>query len=410
MLAPPPFATREAGEAGVEAWASTSGRVVLYQACLGHALSTPGGVGFGRFETDYPEWRPLDEQRMSAANYANITTRRPKTPHSEPLLLLLEFGWLGAGLILGGVVLLLRDPTRARWTAPALAALSVFLLVRSPLSDHGSLLPLAVLLIAARRTEGHALRNDDAASREEGNRAWAWPVALGTSVLAFVPAPSQIGGELAFAARLPLDQEAPVEVMERAVFWRPWDARALGILSIDRSREAEPSLERVREPLLQALRHDPTDLFALNQLFVLDTRRGADVEGLVWLARAEELAPEHPAVRTNRTILQRELAEVHRKLGLARLEQQAPNAHADLFLSQLWTAMAEARDGAPLKAASALRAAAVYAQGNRGLIERVARDPELDEARVYALIQRLVPVDEQAYLGPPVPEGPSTTD
>lgn len=392
VIAPPPFATQEEGEAGLQPWASVEGRSHLYRAGLGKAASTPLGLGYGRFEVDYPEWRPLAEQRLSASNYENVATRRPKTPHSEPLLILLEFGWLGAALIGFGLWRVLRDPSRARWTDAALVGLGVHALVRSPLSDHGVLLALTVLLLAARD-------QDSRSSTEQTGRPLAWALGLLVAVIGLLPAPSQIGGELAVARRLPLDEEKPVDIMESAVAWRPWDARALGILSVDRSREAEPVLERVRNPLLEALRHDPSDLFALNQLFILDTKRGQSDLGLIWLMRSEQIAPEHPAVRTNRTLLQREVAEFHRIAGTRMLAEQVPGAQQHLLLSQLWTAMAEVRDGEVREAQKALRAAAIYSQANRALLERIAREDDLNEAKVRATVERVAPADEHRYLG-----------
>lgn len=404
VISAPAFTTQEAGEAGLQPWASTKGRSVMYQAMLAKAARSPLGMGLGRFETDYPEWRPLEEQRMSASNYENISSRRPKTPHSEPLLFLLEFGWLGSILMAVGLFGLLRDPSRARWTNPALAALAVHVLVRSPLSDNGPLLAFAVLLLAARQSElsGAAVDGPERGRFLAGLRTKVspWAVAAGLTVVGALPAPSQIVGELTVASRLPLDQPQPAAVLERAVAWRPWDARALGILSVDRSREDEPTLEGVRGPLLQALRYDSTDLFALNQLFILDTKRGQGDLGLFWLMRAEQLSPEHPAVQINRTLLQREVAEFHRIAGTKMLAEQAPGAHNHLLLAQLWLAMKEIREANPLQAAKALRAASVYSPTDRGLLERVARDPELSESKVRAVVERLVPADELRYLGP----------
>jgi hypothetical protein len=404
VVSAPAFTTQEAGEAGFQPWASTQGRSVMYQAMLAKTASSPLGMGLGRFETDYPEWRPLEEQRMSASNYENISSRRPKTPHSEPLLFLLEFGWFGSLLMAAGLIALMRDPCRARWTNPALAALAVHLLVRSPLSDNGPVLAFSVLLLAARRSEPSAEASESKALggawlRGLRTRVSPWAVAASLAVVGALPAPSQIVGELAVAARLPLDQAQPASVLERAVAWRPWDARALGILSVDRSREEEPTLDGVRSPLLQALRYDSTDLFALNQLFILDTKRGEGDLGLFWLMRAEQLSPEHPAVRTNRTLLQHELAEFHRIAGTRMLAEQTPGAHQHLLLAQLWLAMREIRDANQSKAAKALRAASVYSQANRALLERVARDPELNESMVRAVVEKLAPADELRYLG-----------
>ena len=61
--------------------------------------------------------------------------------------------------------------------------------------------------------------------------------------------------------------------------------------------------------------------------------------------------------------------------------------------------MAEIRDGEASKAQTALRAAAVYSQTDRALLERIARDEELTESKVRATLERVAPVDEHRYLG-----------
>jgi hypothetical protein len=82
------------------------------------------------------------------------------------------------------------------------------------------------------------------------------------------------------------------------------------------------------------------------------------------------------------------------------LAEQIPGAHQHLLLAQLWLAMKEIREANPVKAAKALRAASVYAPSDRALLERVARDPELSESKVRAVVEKLAPADELRYLGP----------
>lgn len=399
VAAPPPFATRDVGEAGVGPWASTEGRAWMYGAGIAKAAHTPLGIGLGRFERDYPEWRPAEERRMSASDYENVATRRPKTPHSEPLLLLLELGWLGALLVAAGLLRLLRDPARARWTNPALLALGVFALVRAPLSDGGPALALAVLLLAARRRD--AIAEAMAETRPGGSRlpALAWPSCAALAVLAVLPAPAQLVGEWTVARRIPLDEEKPPALLETAVAWRPWDSRAWNLLAVDRSRQPDAEPEAIVAALEQSLRHDPTDLYALTARFKVEMERGRETEALALLGRAEQIAPQHPAVRGNRTAYMRVLADAHRLRGLELLEQQNAAARPHMERAQLWRAMAAIRDGDTRTAAKALRAAAVYAASQQGLIERVANDPELDEARVRALLLERVP-EQAAALGP----------
>jgi hypothetical protein len=402
-ISAPPFTVQDPGESGVKAWASVDGRILMYGACLDKTLGQAGGIGLGRFERDYPRWRPLAEQRMSSSNYQNITSRRPKTPHNEFLLALVEIGWLGALLLAVGAWRLLRDPTRARWTDPALLALLIHCLVRSPLSDNGPLLALAVILLASRKSELGA-RSAAAPPKQTAPSNWqnGWALATYASLnlLALLPAPAQAFGELGVAQRLPLTISQPPSVLEKAVDWRPWDSRAWGILASDLSQHGATANE-VRYALEQALRYDSSDLFALTALFKLEMEMGLEAEALVLLGIAESYSPENPAVRANRTLYLRARADMHRLKGLELLKNKQPRSAFDLKMSQLWRAMAEIRDGNIEEARTSLRAAAVYATEKRGLIERISRTPNLNEATLHALLSELLPGAETIIGRPP---------
>ncbi len=407
VVSAPPFAVQDAGESGLPAWASVQGRSYLYQACLSKSVDTPMGIGFGRFERDYPRWRSQEEQRMSASNYENITSRRPKTPHNEPLLILVETGWLGFAAFAWGAWLLLRPKRRngmsTRWTSPALAALGVHVLVRSPLSDNGPLLAFAAVLIAQ-----HALVRRKETATLPPPLAWrwipmqfqpqAWMFVCTVAILAAIPAPAQLFGELAVAKRIPLTETQPPEMLEAAVEWRPWDSRAWGLLSVDYSRVDQTPV-RVEHALRQALLYDPTDLWALNSFFKLEMTRGHIDNALQLLAIAEMYSPSHPAIRTNRTIYINQLFDLHRNLGLNKMKNQQVGAHEDLRLAQLLQAMAKIREGEEASARKALNAAAFYSTEGRGKIERVARMEELSEQLVHTLLLDVQP-DLAPHIGP----------
>jgi hypothetical protein len=396
----PPFAVRDPGESGLQAWSSLEGRALMYEACAIKSTQTPFGIGFGRFERDYPGWRPLEEQRLSSSNYENITSRRPKTPHNEPLLVLVEFGWLGFLFLTFAVVKLLRLPGRNSWTYPALLALAIHVLVRSPLSDNGPLLALAVLLLSSWNEESSGFSRNgtsriqrfDFLSRLPANiRSLGRRVLpISCAALALLPAPSQFFGELAVAKRLPLDEQKKPSVLEAAVKWRPWDSRAWGLLAADYSRSSD-QLEMVPTALVEALRFDPSDLFALNAYFKLEMNRGNEETALAFLAVAEFYSPDHPALRANRTLYLRSKSNFHRLNGIELLGAKAQGAAEELRLAQLLMAMAEIRDQNPEKAKKALRAAATYSAEHRALIERMSRDTELSEKKLYALLQAIQP-------------------
>lgn len=405
VISAPPFAVQDEGESGLPAWASVKGRSYLYQACLSKAADEPLGIGFGRFERDYPLWRSQEEQELSSSNYENITSRRPKTPHSEPLLFLVETGWMGMAAIVVGGFLLLRRPRRqqlleARWTAPALAALGVHALVRSPFSDNGPLLAFSAVLFAQHAIGSRPGKIVRAADQIDVPWTWrwipaqfqprAWMFVLVGAVVAVLPAPAQLFGELAVAKRIPLTEQQPPEVLEAAVDWRPWDSRAWGLLAVDYSRTDETPT-RVEHALSQALLYDPTDLWAINSYFKLEMTRGRVESALSLLDLAEAFAPNHPAIRANRTIYIRSRYDLHRNSGLNRMKANQPGAHAELRLAQLFKAMAEIRDGEVEEARKALKAAAFYSTEKKGLVERVARAEDLTERKVHTLLNEVQP-------------------
>jgi hypothetical protein len=398
-ISAPPFTVQDPGESGLKPWASVDGRSLMYGACLDKAWDQMGGIGLGRFERDYPRWRPLAEQRMSSSNYQNITSRRPKTPHNEFLLAVVELGSLGALLLAVGAWRILRNPNRARWTDPALLALLVHCLVRSPLSDNGALLALAVLLLASRKTD--LVLTDHVLASAQGAKRIALATYGGLSLLALLSAPAQAFGELGVAKRLPLNVDQPPSVMQSAVDWRPWDSRAWGILARDLSRN-RATVDQVRFALEQALRYDSSDLYALTALFKLEMEMGQEGQALVLLGIAESYSPEHPAVRANRTLYLRARSNIHRLKGLELLKNKQPGSAFELKMAQLWRAMAEIRDGNLVDARKALRAAAVYSTEKRGLIERISRSPELSEAKVHALLSELLPGAETIIGRAPV--------
>lgn len=419
MISAPPFAVQDEGESGLPAWASVEGRSYLYQACLSKASSDVAGIGWGRFERDYPRWRSQAEQELSSSNYENITSRRPKTPHSEPLLILVESGWLGLAAAGIGVALLLFSAgpggRRMRWTTPAIAALAVHAAVRSPFSDNGPLLALSAVLFAQHAAarfglSGQSEESAPSAALHSPSTPWVWRwippmfqprawIFLGlVSVVAVLPAPAQFFGELAVANRIPLTEEQPPEVLEKAVEWRAWDSRAWGLLAVDYSRVDE-NPRRVEHALSQALYYDPTDLWALNSFFKLEMTRARVESALQLLAIAEAYSPQHPAIRANRTTYLRSRADHHRLNGLGRMKQNQAGAHVELRLAQLFKAIADIRDGSVAECRKALKAAAFYSKDNKGLIERIARAEELTESKVHALLIQVQP-DMEIHIGP----------
>jgi len=378
-LTPPAWSTQESGETGEAPLSSIHGRALLYEAGLTHFLTHPLGIGLGRFERDYPTWRPAEEARLSHGDWKNTATRRPKTPHNEFLLSGLELGWLGFLLLLFGIWKLLQNPQRASWTNPALFAFALHALVRSPLSDNGVGLALFVFLLAQRKTESVL----EAPPRPR--RSSLFPLSL--AALALLPAPAQWFGEQIIAKRLPFEEPKSTDILQSAVRWRPWDARAQGLLAADFGREAADT-QTMRATLHQAILYDPTDLFALTALFKLEMVSGDEPAGLRWLAAAEALLPNHPVVRGNRTLWYEDQAERQRQVAVQALSQMQSNAHDFLHVSYLLNALVALRREDISLARKHLTTAARHAAPLRARLERLSRMKNLEESQVMAFLQQ----------------------
>lgn len=376
-------------------------RAHIYAACLERIGGAPLGIGLGRFETDYPWWRPAAELRLSSAGFRDPAVPRPLTPHSEPLLAFLELGWAGAALVALALWRLLKRRDRARWTDPALLVLGLHALVRSPLTENPAALALGALLAG---WSARTLAPSSIPSRRPGAAA----IALLAAVAA-VPGALQVGGETAVAARveaLAAGAEADPAPLRLALRWRPWDAVAADWLAADLGRQGAPPAE-VRSALERALAHDPADLKALTARLRLESASpDADPAAVSWaLEMAERLYPEHPVVRENRTVwLEAEAARL-RAEAVARLEQGRPRAEVQALLEaqHLLRALASIRRGDGAACRAELEEAAVLAGPERLRIERFARG-SLEEPAVRDVVAQLLP-DYAARLGP-APTGP----
>lgn len=378
-FSPPAWSTQEVGESGEAPLSSIRGRALLYEAAVTHFLTHPLGIGLGRFERDYPTWRPAEEARLSHGDWKNTATRRPKTPHNEFLLSGLELGWLGFLFLLLGAWKLFRHPHRAPWTNPALFAFALHALVRSPWTDNGVGLALFIFLLAQQKT------TSDEEQTPQPRRSSLFPLSL--AALALLPAPAQWFGEQKVAERLPFEEQKSIEILQSAVRWRPWDARAQGLLAADLGREAADT-QTLRSTLHQAVLYDPTDLFALTALFKLEMVSGDEPAGLRWLAAAEALLPNHPVVRENRTLWYEDQAERQRKAAVQALSQTQSNAHDFLTVSYLLHALVALRRDQPAVAQNHLVTAARHATSTRARLERLSRMDDLKESQVMAFLQQ----------------------
>jgi hypothetical protein len=383
-------------------------RAELMQAGLTQLPERMIGIGIGRFEASYPEWRSAEEARLSNNDWKSRDFRAPKTLHNDPLQLLLECGWLAGALLLAALLLLVRGAPP--WFLAPLGAFAVHALVRSPLLDNPPALALFALLAGfAARASAQLL------AAAEPRRAFAAGMLIAAgSLVALVPARGAIVGERAVAEALRPEQEDPAFWLARATGARPWDARSwelrglgyLGAALADAQAGADAgnSWEFARRCFEQALARQPSSVNALSGLVQVEmiAPDGDRARGLGLLARAERLAGHHPAVRNARRAWLESVRAAHEAEGQARLAQGRTGAGEWLLSASLTEARGLLLGDEPALAALAMQRAASLAGPHRALIERTARKPELDDALLQELTLRLFPGwPERVALAPP---------
>lgn len=371
-------------------FASGRVRAEIWEALWQRSLSSPWGIGLGRFEVDYPFYRPAEELRLSTANYTDSANPRPKTPHNELLLILVENGWLGLTLFVFGFILLWRQATRPLCVRLALLVVAIHALVRSPWSDNPLALGLTSLLLLWGCSNLPV-------------RSFGWK---SIAPILCIPLAGISGLALILLETDKSTRVRAVALAERTTTnlgppsWPGGDRLTWSLYVAGLSTEEETA--KKRSGLGQLLASDPADLFGLTGLLKLEMLdpEGDEMAGLEALNRAEWIAPEHPSVREGRTLFLLELAKRHRRDAIANLEQGRGALQIRYLTSHLLTALAAVRRDDMQEARSSLAKAAALANENRGLIERNLAREDLDEALVYALVIRVLP-EASPWLGPP---------
>jgi len=358
-------------------------RQEIYLASTGHILTHPLGMGIGRFESNYPEWRSEEEARLTSGNWADTSHRIPKTPHQEVLLAGLEFGWAGGLLLAFALLRLARGRRETGGTEAVWIAFGVLAMLRSPFSDNPAALSIGALLL------GSDLRT----WRPNLNLRGISFLPMGLGILAVTPAWAQLRGEQHVAAAV-FDQENLAEHLNRAIETRPWDNRSLVLLGS--YYFASQNFDAARDCFDRALVHNPTDLAALTayikvEMFAPD---GDETLMLRLLARGEEFAPFHPSVKQARILWIDGYRKAFEEEAVRRIQLGIPNARPWWTANHLAEAYIAAVNDDAQGTRDALFRASAYAQGgHKGLLERTAAlpDQELEAQLIAQLTRRVFP-------------------
>jgi len=371
-------------------------RPSMYSDGIVHAATNPLGIGIGRFQSDFPEWRSEETARILSNDWTIIKHRTPKTIHSEPLLAVLELGWLG-GLLIAAAAWRLWHRRRFATTegmldtTPAWLALLVAAMVRSPFTDNPVALGFAALLLGLDIQLANSQRGqvDSFATNRPRMAASAFLV-LSIGLIAARPAWAQLRGEQLLATAVK-DQANLNAHLVAATEVRPWDTQGwvlLGSFYIARER-----WDWARDCFHEAIWYDPTNLPALTALINIEMqapdRNEADL--VLLLARAEQVAPKNKAVVQARLAwLQAHHAHFQAE-AVYRVEQGLPGAGpwwAATFLAEAQIAAAEGRIE---DAQRALFQASATVPSNKGLVERTARQEELSQQTIGRLTRKVFP-------------------
>lgn len=372
-------------------------RPSMYSDAIQHAATTPLGIGIGRFQTSYPAWRSEETARILSNDWTIGVQRKPKTIHSEPLMMLLEFGWIGSLLLLAGLWRLWKQrQTGARAdaifdTTPAWLALLVSAAVRSPFTDNPVALALAALLLGV---DLQAARATQAAYGIATQKRWrlAVPIfaVLGFGLLAVRPAWAQWRGEQLLVATL-RDEAHLNENLLAATEVRPWDTQSWVLLGS--FYLAHEDWNWARDCFYEALWYDATNLPALIALMRVEMQAPDADEGklVALLARAEQFAPKNKAVVETRITWLRAHHSRFQREAVHRVEQGLPGAGlwwAATFLAEAQIAAAEGRKE---DAHNALFRASSLVPRSKGLVERTARQENLEQQTIGRLTRKVFP-------------------
>jgi tetratricopeptide (TPR) repeat protein len=373
-------------------------RPSLYADSMVHAATTPLGIGLGRFQSDFPEWRSEETARLLSRDWTIREHRTPKTAHSEPLMGLLELGWAGSLLLLGGLWLLWKQRRLAPNdqvifdTTPAWIALLMSAAVRSPFTDNPVALGLAALLL------GLDIR---AAVTHQGSRASTTPIAawraampavavLALALVTVRPAWAQLRGEQ-LVAQAAQDEGHFADHMIAATEARPWDTQAWVLLGS--YYYAQSQWDWARDCFYEALWYDPTNLPALTALMRVEMKApdGTEANLVALMARAEQFAPKHLSVVEARVAWLTAHQERFQVEAARRVQSGSRDAGLWWAASFLAEAQIAAAEGRRDDASKALFRASVWAPSHKALVERTARKEEIDQQTIGKLTREIFP-------------------
>ena len=265
---------------------SVDARRLLWSAAWGVSQRSPWlGVGFGHFGDAYLLHRPLEPENLRKRS------RRPEDPHSEPLRVLSETGWIGLLCWSAWIGLALRS----HWRNPGPWTACFMVLLANSLSNC---LPIAVLPLLLIFTDPGAPERPPGPVRPA--RLWLIPIALLLGVSGWLMQrifwwddELRLRAESDPGRALDYFQDRVARLGAAEAYCPPWEQLSLTIRQLDawqslaRTGRFQVAWEQAERAARRRVALDPANSFAWIGVAALYEKQGRWAEAVTYWQEAQ---------------------------------------------------------------------------------------------------------------------------
>ena len=259
------------------------------------------------------------------------------------------------------------------------------------LADRTPLLSLWLLICAVVSSRGPLVSGVPLAA-ERTRLLQATSIGL-LALFSLLPAEAQIVGERAMARAHDPEEDDPEGRLAEAADARPWDSEPWFLLGGVAMQLEDWDQARTLQSV--ALMADPNHVDARVAAWLIEMLDpDGDAEaGFVHLEVAESLAPDDPTVQEARPRWLSAIRDRHEQAARQAVAQGSPRAQAmlcSIYLTEARIALLRG-EGAEMIERKLSQSAAFAGGSMRLQLERLARDPEVDEATLAAVTAKIWP-------------------